>query len=93
MNIVRDGDEPEVTVVIPEEVAKALDVIRKHVADPTQLEKLRSQRVTAESQLKEAKEKVEQLEGKIEAIDKQIETMEENEELFKKVDDAVKEAS
>jgi uncharacterized coiled-coil DUF342 family protein len=93
MNIVRDGDEPEAAVVIPEEVGKAYDVISKYIADPSKLEKLISQRDTAKAQLEEAEEKVEKLGEKIKELDEKIEAVEETQKLLKDLDDVIKAAS
>jgi chromosome segregation ATPase len=93
MNIVREGDEPEAAVMIPEEVGKAYDVISKYIADPAKLERLISQRDTAKAQLKELKERVEELGEKIEKLDEKIEAVEETQKLLKDLDDVIKAAS
>jgi septal ring factor EnvC (AmiA/AmiB activator) len=89
VNVLREEDR-EVTPVIPEEVTKALDLLRKHAADPARLTKMKSEREKLNAQCEEAKKKFDDLSAKVEAMDTQIEQAEKNVERMNELSEFIK---
>jgi predicted nucleic acid-binding Zn-ribbon protein len=76
----------EATSEVPPEVKNAVVVLRKYMADPEKLARLKNQLATAKAQLDEAKQTVDDMKGKVRKLEHEVERMEERSELINNIE-------